>query len=73
MQFSITGGQSKNRDRKVGKSTFEVDETDGQWTRLEEGDNSSDKGSMVPIRGIRMDTTFDVEMESLRSKQRQNL
>lgn len=46
------------------QSNFDVEENQqGYWT-LGEGDGHSDT---VPIRGIRKDTTFAVEMESLRS------
>lgn len=48
------------------RSNFDaVDSDQGQWTRLEEGDNGSDKESTVPIRGIRRDISFEVEMSSL--------
>lgn len=61
-----SGGVSKSRDRKGLRSNFEADEADqGQWTRLEEGDTGSDKESTVPIRGIRKDISFEVEMSSL--------
>lgn len=69
-RFTIggTAGTSKSKDRKGMKSNFEVDETEqGHWTRLDEADNGSDKGSTVPIRGIRKDTTVEVEMSSLHS------
>ena len=57
---------SKSRDRKGMRSNFDaVDSDQGQWTRLEEGDNGSDKESTVPIRGIRRDISFEVEMSSL--------
>lgn len=55
---------SGSKDRKGMKSNYDVDESQqGYWT-LGEGDNSSDT---VPIRGIRKDTTFEVEMSSLHS------
>lgn len=61
-----SGGVSKSRDRKGMRSNFDaVDSDQGQWTRLEEGDNGSDKESTVPIRGIRRDISFEVEMSSL--------
>lgn len=57
----------RSKDRKGPKSTYELDGADqGDWTRLE--DNGSDKKSMVPIRGIKQDMTFDVEMSSLSGK-----
>lgn len=57
---------SKSRERRSLRSNFEADEADrGQWTRLEEWDNGSDKESTVPIRGIRRDISIDVEMSSL--------
>ncbi|GKT64677.1 integral membrane protein [Colletotrichum tofieldiae] len=58
------GGTSKIKARKGLKSNFEIDEAEqGDWTRLDE-DNVSDKESTVPIRGIRRETTFEVEMSS---------
>lgn len=62
----------KSKNRKDLKSNFAaITEADqGDWTRLEEGDNSSDKESTVPINGIRKDVTFDLEMQSMRSGRR---
>ncbi|CCF34390.1 hypothetical protein CH063_01132 [Colletotrichum higginsianum] len=57
-----SGGTSKSKNRKGLKSNFEIDEAaKGDWTRLDE-DSVSDKDSTVPIRGIRRDMTFEVEM-----------
>ncbi|TKW59391.1 hypothetical protein CTA1_10211 [Colletotrichum tanaceti] len=57
-----SGGTSKSKIRKGLKSNFEIDEAaKGDWTRLDE-DSVSDKDSTVPIRGIRRDMTFEVEM-----------
>lgn len=70
MQFTIggSGGEPKSKSRQGLQSNFEADNTEpGYWTRLEEGDNGSDKESTVPIRGIRKDITFEVEMSSLRN------
>lgn len=59
---------TKSKDRKGPNSKFVITEADqGDWTRLDEGDNNSDKESTVPIRGIRKDVTFELEMESMRS------
>ncbi|TQN72547.1 hypothetical protein CSHISOI_02919 [Colletotrichum shisoi] len=59
-----SGGTSKSKNRKGLKSNFEIDEAaKGDWTRLDE-DSVSDKDSTVPIRGIRRDMTFEVEMSS---------
>ncbi|OHW98901.1 hypothetical protein CSPAE12_02410 [Colletotrichum incanum] len=57
-----SGGTSKIKARKGLKSNFEIDEAEqGDWTRLDE-DNVSDKESTVPIRGIRREMTYEVEM-----------
>lgn len=64
----VTVGSSRPGKSKGLKSNFGITEADqGDWTRLDEADNGSDKESTVPIRGIRKDVTFDVEMESMRS------
>lgn len=53
---------SKARDRKGTKSNFTVNEAeDGEWTRLGD-DGASDKGSDAPMRGIRKEMTYNVEM-----------
>ncbi|KAK1984928.1 hypothetical protein LZ30DRAFT_406463 [Colletotrichum cereale] len=56
-----SGGTSKSKVRKGLKSNFEIDDEQGNWTRLDE-DTASDKESTVPIRGIRKETTYEVEM-----------
>ncbi|WYZ34043.1 hypothetical protein EsH8_I_000319 [Colletotrichum jinshuiense] len=59
-----SGAVSKSKVRKGLKSNYEDDEAgQGDWTRLDE-DNGSDKDSTVPIRGIRKDMTYEVEMSS---------
>ena len=60
--FGGSGGTSKGR--KGLKSEYEIDEVgQGDWTRIE--DTGSDKESTVPIRGIRKDTTYEVETASM--------
>ncbi|KDN64345.1 hypothetical protein CSUB01_05137 [Colletotrichum sublineola] len=57
-----SGGMNKSKARKGMKSKFEVDDGEqGDWTRLDE-DTASDKESTVPIRGIRKETTYEVEL-----------
>ncbi|EFQ25390.1 hypothetical protein CGRA01v4_02644 [Colletotrichum graminicola] len=57
-----SGGTNKSKARKGMKSNFEVDDAEhGDWTRLDE-DTASDKESTVPIRGIRKETSYAVEM-----------
>ncbi|KAK2029944.1 hypothetical protein LX32DRAFT_638591 [Colletotrichum zoysiae] len=57
-----SGAANKSKGRKGLKSNFDVDDAEqGDWTRLDE-DTASDKESTVPIRGIRKETTYEVEM-----------
>lgn len=63
--FNTAAGMQFDTVKSKGiKSNFDIEENQqGYWT-LGEGDTNSDT---VPIRGIRKDTTFEVEMSSLHS------